>query len=113
MTVRHEVTPPKDRQRSLPRGLLSILFRIIYFGYLARKVGAEGMAAVSLLSMLYGFLPLIFLLAVPTAIQRFIAESVARGDAGTAGALVRISLRLSVVLSVLGLAVGLVAAPFL
>ena len=90
-----------------------MFFGIVYFGYLARAVGSEGVAVVSILSTLYGLFPLILLLATPTALQRFIAESMGRGDASTAGALVRTGLRLSVILGGLGLAAGLLVTPFL
>jgi len=90
-----------------------MLFGVVYFGYLARTVGAEGMAIVSILSMLYALIPLLLLLETPTAMQRFITESVGRGDAGTAGALVRTGLKLSIILSPIGFVAGLAVSSLL
>jgi O-antigen/teichoic acid export membrane protein len=55
--------------------ILGSILGIFYFVIVAREFGVEGMAVVSVLTMVYTLFQLFLLLAISTTLQKFIAES--------------------------------------
>lgn len=93
--------------------LLGSFIGIFYLAVVVRELGVEGMAVVSMLSMVYTLFPLLFLIAIPTAIEKFIAEHLGRRDEEAVKRLMKSSYIVMLVTSVASLATSFAIAPFM
>jgi len=80
------------------RSICSLLVGLAYFALLGRVVGVEGMGVVSILSLFYTLFPLVLTVATPTAITKYIGESLGRGDGESVAGLLKTTLGLSLCL---------------
>jgi len=88
------------------RSVFSLLVGLVYFSLLGRVVGAEGMGVVSILSLLYTLFPLAFTMATPTAITKYLGESLGRGDDEAVAGLLRRTLSLALCMGGVGVLVS-------
>jgi len=110
----------EDKQKiKIIRGMVALSMKelfgsflgVFYFIYATRELGVEGMAVVSVLSMLYTLFPLFFLVAIPTALQKFIAENLGRKNSDSVNLLINTSFMILVITSSLSLICTLAIAP--
>ncbi|MFH0896440.1 MAG: oligosaccharide flippase family protein [Candidatus Bathyarchaeota archaeon] len=86
---------------------------VFYLVVSARELGVEGMAVVSVLTMVYTLFQLFLLLAIPTAFQKFIAENLGRGDEDAVKRLMRTALMVTLVTGIIGAFASFTVAPLI